>query len=271
MPGKKEHQVKSKKACHPTTPPGVGLFATPSGLRAVNSPARTRILSVLAEHELPFDEIVRLSGKAKSTVSVHLQGLEREGILTGRTDPEDSRRKLFSLRSPRVGDLAGVRPNLKETPAALARLVAGPDPFRFYRLMFRTIRVSLLSEGINIDPVLRNAGYEVGGRVYASIAAPDLEEILERTAKFWAKNNLGTLEVESIEPLVMRVYDCFECGSLPELGRPACAFDSGVLQAIFTRHYRIPQLVDETACYAMGDDHCRFVIAPGHPGTAPLP
>jgi hypothetical protein len=85
------------------------------------------------------------------------------------------------------------------------------------------------------------------------------------------KNNLGTLEVESTEPLVMRVYDCFEFGSLPELGRPTCAFDLGVLQAIFTRHYRIPRLVDETAFYAMGEDHCRFVIAPGNPGTAPLP
>ena len=265
MSGKKE----SEQECRPDATPAVGLFATPSGIRAVQSPARAKILSVLAEHELPFDEIVRQSGKAKSTVSVQLQGLEHEGIIIGRRNPEDSRKKLFSISSPLVGNLAGVRPDLKETPEGLARLVAGPDPFRFYRLMFRTIRVSLLSEGINIDPVLRNAGYEVGERIYSALAAPDLEEILERTTKFWTKNNLGTLEVESTGPLVMRVYDCFECGSLPELGRPACAFDSGILQAIFTRHYRKPQQVDETACYAMGDDHCRFVIAPGTPGIAP--
>jgi hypothetical protein len=29
--------------------------------------------------------------------------------------------------------------------------------------MFRAIRVSLMDEGINIDPILRNAGYKVGG------------------------------------------------------------------------------------------------------------
>jgi predicted hydrocarbon binding protein len=229
----------------------------------VQSPARAQILTVLAKRDLPFDEIVRLSGKAKSTVSVHLQGLEREGIIAGKADPADSRKKIFSLRSQRLGDLASEKPVIRDDNSELlTRLVAGPDPFKFYRLMFRTIRVSLLQEGINIDPVLQQAGYHVGERIYSAIAAPDLTEILEKTAGFWKTNNLGVLEIESTAPLVLKVYDCFECGSLPQLGRPACAFDSGVLQAIFTRHFQLPQRVDETACYAMGDDHCRFVIAP---------
>gem|GEM_PF-6153567 len=46
----------------------------------------------------------------------------------------------------------------RDSAEQVARLVDGPDPFKFYRLMFRTIRVSLLKEGIDIDPVLRNAG-----------------------------------------------------------------------------------------------------------------
>ncbi len=198
--------------------PGVGLFATPSGIRAVQSPARAQILTVLARRDLPFDEIVRLSGKAKSTVSVHLQGLEREGIVVGKTDPADSRKKIFSLRSQRLGDLASGKPVIRDDNRELiTRLVAGPDPFKFYRLMFRTIRVSLLQEGINIDPVLQQAGYHVGERIYSAIAAPDLAEILEKTAGFWKINNLGVLEIESTAPLVLKIYDCFECGSLPQL------------------------------------------------------
>lgn len=245
---------------------GVGLFATPSGVRAVQSPARAQILTVLAEHELPFDEIVKQSGKAKSTVSVHLQGLVREGIVADRADPDDSRKKIFYLKSPYLGGLAVKKPVIRENTEQVARLIEAPDPFKFYRLMFRTIRVSLLKEGINIDPVLQSAGYHVGERVYSAIAAPGLDKILANTGSFWKKNNLGVLEVESTNPLVVRVYDCFECGSLPQLGRPACAFDCGVLDAIFTRHFRRPQRVDETACYAMGDDFCRFVIGPGSPG-----
>jgi len=245
--------------------PGIGLFATPFGVRAVQSPARAQILSVLAERELPFDEIVKQSGKAKSTVSVHLQGLVREGIVSEKTDLNDSRKKIFYLKSPYIGGLAVKKPAIRDSSEQIERLIAGPDPFRFYQLMFRTIRVSLLKEGINIDPVLKNAGYHVGERVYSAIAAPGLDRILKNTGSFWKKNNLGVIEVESTEPLIIRVYDCFECGSLPQLGKPACAFDCGVLDAIFSRHFRRPQRVDETACYAMGDDHCRFVIAPEIP------
>jgi Bacterial regulatory protein, arsR family. len=89
---------------------GVGLFATPSGVRAVQSKAQTEILSVLAERELPFDEIVQRSGKAKSTVSVHLQGLVRDGIVAEKTDTVDSRKKIFFLRSPYIGGLAAQKP-----------------------------------------------------------------------------------------------------------------------------------------------------------------
>ncbi|MGA2105918.1 MAG: V4R domain-containing protein [Methanoregula sp.] len=237
--------------------PDIGLFSTPAGIRAVESPVRVRILSVLATKELPFDEIVRLSRRAKSTVSVHLKGLEEDGIIASRPDPKDSRKKIFFIRSPSVGNLSEklVFPDDSlNTP--------GADPFAFYRYMFRTIRVSLLTEGINIDPVLNEAGYRVGLAFSSSLSDNDLRKVLKKTQAFWKKNNLGTLEIESVSPLCVRAYDCFECGSLPKLGRPACAFDSGLLRAIFSQHFGTDQQVDETACYAAGDDHCRFVIAP---------
>jgi hypothetical protein len=239
--------------------PGIGLFSTPSGIRAIESPVRVRILSVLSIKELTFDEIVRLSGRAKSTVSVHLKGLEEAGIVSSRPDPQDCRKKIFFIRSPAVGSISEklAFPDNQMIPDS------GADPFAFYRYMFRTIRVSLLSEGINIDPVLNEAGYRVGLTFAPSLSDKDIRKVLKKTREFWKKNNLGILEIESLSPLCVRAYDCFECGSLPQLGRPACAFDSGVLRAIFTRHFGTDQQVDETACYAAGDDHCRFVVTPG--------
>jgi len=240
----------------------VGIFSTPTGIKAVQSPARAQILSVLSGTELHFDDIVQLSGKAKSTVSVHLQGLEREGLVNERVDPEDTRKKIFALSSHQIGNLSSGKPTLSDNPHVIDQMMADPDPFRFYRLMFRTIRVSLISEGINIDPVLQNAGLELGKRVYTSLESTDLQSILGSTERFWTKNKLGALEIESTDPLVIRVYDCFECGSLPQLGRPACAFDSGILEAIFSRYFQKQQHVSETACFAMGNDYCRFVISP---------
>jgi predicted hydrocarbon binding protein len=104
---------------------------------------------------------------------------------SGRFSEEDL---LHPVRSYR--DLAENRPVIQDDNAGiLARLEHDADPFRFYRLMFRTIRVSLLNEGINIDPVLQKAGYHVGERIYSCIAAQDLLDILDKTAGFWKTNN----------------------------------------------------------------------------------
>jgi predicted hydrocarbon binding protein/DNA-binding transcriptional ArsR family regulator len=241
----------------------IGLFSTRSGIRTVGSPVRVKILTVLRTGELSFDEIVALSDKAKSTVSVHLKGMIDEGIIGSRSDPEDSRKKIFFIDSRFLGDLSqGLEPEKDTTGNPEDGLMGARDPFGFYRYMFRTIRVSLLSEGINIDPLLHNAGFKVGMQVYPGIADPDFELFLGRLDNFWSRNNLGRIDIESTAPVILKVYDCFECGDLPNLGRPACAFDAGMLRALFSRQLGQGQQVEETACYAMGNDHCRFIISP---------
>lgn len=251
---------KISPVSRPDDPSAIGLFSTPAGIRTVQSPVRVKILSVLSTRDLTFEEIVQLSGRAKSTVSVHLKGLEQDGIIGSRADPGDERKKIFFLRSQALGNLTGrVAVDDMDLPG---RLIADSDPFGFYRYMFRTIRISLLAEGINIDPVLHESGNRVGRTIAGDLAEAELPALLEKLRQFWKRHNLGTLEVESLAPLTLLAYDCFECGDLPQLGRPACAFDSGILEAVFSDHFKKSQQVDETACYAMGDDHCRFVITP---------
>lgn len=241
----------------------IGLFSTRSGIQTVESPVRMKILTVLRSGELSFDEIVTLSDKAKSTVSVHLKGMIDEGIIGSRPDPEDSRKKIFFIDSRFIGDLSYEPETERDTAGSREKgLIAARDPFGFYRYMFRTIRVSLLSEGINIDPLLNNAGFDVGMQVYPAIANQDFHVFLSNLEDFWSRNSLGTIDIESRAPVVLKVYDCFECGDLPNLGRPACAFDAGLLRALFSQQLDRGQHVEETACYAMGNDHCRFIISP---------
>ncbi|HSO25778.1 MAG TPA: transcriptional regulator, partial [Methanobacteriaceae archaeon] len=63
----------------------IKIFSTPKGLNVVKSPVKSIILSALRENELSFDEIVKVTGKSKSTVSVHLKALTQDGILGSRT------------------------------------------------------------------------------------------------------------------------------------------------------------------------------------------
>lgn len=239
----------------------IKIFATSKGIKAIQSPVRVNILSMLKERPLTFDDIVSHSGRAKSTISVHLKGMIKDGIIGSMPDGEDGRKKIFFINSNYLGDLS-YRDKLEiDLKKYIARYYASNnDPFEFYRLMFRTVRVSLMREGINIDPVLHEAGSELGYTLFESLADPDMDKMIGNIARFWKLHGLGRIEVLGFDPLDVCVYDCFECNGLPYTGKPACAFDSGIFESIFSRYYGRRHTAEEIECYAMGNDRCHFII-----------
>jgi predicted hydrocarbon binding protein len=239
----------------------IELFATSKGVRAIDSPVKSKILSMLREGELNFDQIVELSGKAKSTVSVHLKKLVSEGIIDSKPNPKDARKKIFFINSEYLGDLSREKKLGDEIEDYVSSYVMSDgDPFEFFRLMFKTIRVGLISQGMNIDPILHEAGINVGKALYKRVYDPDMNKFLQNIAGFWETHYLGDVEVQSLDPLIINVSECYECKNLPYLGKPACAFDAGILKALFSAYFKDKRNVDETKCYAMGDKYCCFVI-----------
>ncbi len=239
---------------------GVKLFSTPEGINVIKSPMKAQILSLLEKNEMSFDRIVEHTGKSKSTVSEHLQALVDDGIISYRPDPEDRRRKIFFIKSRHLGDVSPIKELEEGAEHYFSGISNYKDPFEFFRFMFRTIRVALLKEGINIDPLLHQAGIKVGEAVYNDLESPDTDEFIENIAEFWEGNKLGRVKIKSMAPIVINAYDCFECKDLPKIGRSACAFDSGILESIFSKHFGHGVEADEVKCYAKGDDYCCFVI-----------
>lgn len=239
----------------------IELFATSKGVQTIDSPVKSKILSMLREGELSFDQIVSISGKAKSTISVHLKKLTDDGIIDSRQDPTDARKKIFFINAEYLGGVSRenqLGDNIENYVSSY--VLSDEDPFEFFRLMFKTIRVGLISQGVNIDPILHEAGINVGNALYERVYDPDMNKFLGNIAQFWEKHYLGTIEVESMVPLTINVSECYECRHLPYLGHPACAFDAGILKALFSSYYNDKRTVDETKCYAMGDKYCCFVI-----------
>ena len=117
----------------------IELFSTSEGIYAINSPVRVKILSMLRKGELSFDQLVELSGKAKSTVSVHLKRMVDEGIIGSKTDPKDARKKIFFIKSEYLGKLSGkkvVTENIEEYVSSY--IDSEGDPYEFFRLIFHT-------------------------------------------------------------------------------------------------------------------------------------
>lgn len=238
----------------------VELFSTAEGLQIIKSPLRVKILTILREKDLSFDEIVKLSGRAKSTVSGHLKDLSKEGIIGSKTDPQDARKKIFFLKSEYVGRLHRHKLEQDLKHYINRYIESENDPFEFFRLIFHTIRVSLLSQGVDIDPILHDAGLNVGEVLYEKLKAAEMDQFLQNIARFWQTHDLGAVKVKNMTPLVIHVSDCFECSGLPPLNRPACAFDSGILEALFSKYKQEKAQVKEVECHATGSKYCSFVI-----------
>ena len=141
----------------------IELFSTSEGIYAINSPVRVKLLSMLRKGELNFDQLVELSGKAKSTVSVHLRRMTDEGIIGSKTDPLDARKKIFFIKSEYLGKLSGKKVVTENIEDYITNYIDSTgDPYEFFRLIFLTIRISLIRQGIDIDPILYEAGVKVG-------------------------------------------------------------------------------------------------------------
>ena len=232
----------------------------------VQSPIKAQILSILKEGGMSGSQIVSSTKRSKSTISAHLQDLEDAGIIDWVIDPEDRRRKIYYINSKFLGDLSSTREIENDVNDLLEEyVVQSEDPFNFFRFMFRAIRVALLDEGINIDPILHNAGVKVGKTFYKKLKGQDINALAQNIAVFWETNKLGNIQIKSMNPIIIQAYDCFECEDLPQLGRPACAFDSGLLEGVFSNYYGQEVEAEETKCYAQGDDFCQFIIKPLKP------
>ncbi len=241
--------------------PYVGLYSTKNGISAVGSPAKVQILGMLAQNEMAFEEVVARSGRAKSTISVHLGDLADAGIVGARTDPLDGRKKIFYLDSFFLGCAdTGEKSGFEIDRYIQKEIPCDGNPASLYRFILSTIRLNLMNQGISIDPLLHLAGLNAGASLYQCVADPVIDRMIDGMVKVWEKNGLGDLELESKIPLTLNIRDCFECIDLPIRGKPACAFESGVLSSLFSLYYGKQKKAIETRCYAMGSNLCRFEV-----------
>ncbi|GAB4308011.1 MAG: ArsR family transcriptional regulator [Methanobacteriaceae archaeon] len=263
MDDENKNEKNQKKESFEDFNKSITLFATKKGVNVVKSPVKSTILQALKKKELKFDEIVKVAGKSRSTVSVHLKELREQGIVESRTHPHDKRKKIFFLNSRYIGEM---NPNSMEEleegklEFLIEHLIHQGNPFEFFRLMFHILRVEMIKEGINLDPLLQHTGKKIGKVFFPELQNKNTEKFLEKIVKFWEANTLGKLEIRSIKPLIVRAYDCFECEFLPNIGKSACALDSGILEALFTSHFSQQVTVDEVKCYARGDQYCCFIL-----------
>lgn len=234
------------------------LFATDGGLIAINGEVKLQILEFLQTEPRSFDEIVRSTKKAKSTVSVHLNDLQKSNLVEEQVDPSDRRRKTYSLCSRYIA--CSREPLDSHYYQTLDRFTSSfENEFDFLKYAFRALHYGYEAQGINNGPLMKIIGRDVGSHICSSFDFIDISDVFEEVRGYWRTHKLGKVYIDDVDPLIVRVKDCFECESLPVIGHPVCSFDEGVLEGIFDKSVGLNLPFIEIECYAAGDEHCLFV------------
>ncbi|MGA9140704.1 MAG: V4R domain-containing protein [Methanocella sp.] len=237
----------------------VGIYSTKKGMIAIDSPIKNKILQKLHERELTFEELIEVCGKAKSTMSVHLNDLLASGMVYKRVDPNDRRKKYFGINSDLLASSrtpVNVHYNkiLQSIPSAVG------DKYTFLRSLFHLVRSGMESYGVDTSPALKKIGRDVGRMLAPRFKATEASALLAEVSAFWAAEGLGHVTILKGDVPSIIVDDCFDCSAMPDIGRTQCSMDEGILEAIIEEKLKVQCSIQETECYGTGHDHCKFII-----------
>jgi len=237
------------------------VYSTSAGLRQISNPVRQKILSELQRHDLSLSEIATLTGKAQSTLSVHLDKMVAEGLIGYRDDPQDNRRKIFYLISRPVGSSVVPREELKKAiENTIGRSIGLPSTF--LKGVIRSIVIGMESIGFNMDPILKDIGRQIGTEVSRRFKSDTVEGLIQEVKVFYKEHELGEVVVYSVHPVTLIIKDEYDCSKAPDVGRTLCLLNEGMLEAIFETKLGMPLHVAEKETFGSNYNMCKYVIEP---------
>lgn len=247
----------------PPLPESFTIYGTAKGYVAVTNPVRQRILKHLEDGERTLTDLVKLTGKAKSTLSaVHLRDLLHTGLVEERAHADDSRVKLYRLAGRRIGSSSVPIDDLRD---AVRNYVASSQGGLALPL------VSIV-DAFDKLPAMRPdelrwvglVGERLGSLAAMHLKAEQPAPLLRELGEVWRRDGLGT--VVKVKADASGIELGHAPGSTP--GGARCAVVRGFLQGALTTRSGRPAWVQETACGGAGKSRrCVFGITwPASPG-----
>lgn len=232
----------------------IKIYATTKGIKIVDSPIKIQILNIL-DGQVSEIEIVKQTGKSKSTISVHLKNLIDEEIISFKSHPLDRRSKLFYIYADYIGEICPDKiiyklPEIESQITSKAQL---------YMELFRQFKSILLIHGLQIEPLEVATGQRIGEHLYSQFEYETLEQLTELVKDKFNELDLGQLKISSFEPLILKNNGCHECFKL-QYNISTCNVTKGILKSIFESHFNREVSVEEVECTSKYDDCCTFTV-----------
>ena len=104
--------------------------------------------------------------------------------------------------------------------------------------------------GLDSKQVMHEFGEQVGKNAASKMASLSVNQMLEEFSRVWQDYKIGSLTVESHDPLVLQISNCTVCGQLQGTGEMfECAFHEGFFQGALSALLGKPVAVRQETNY----------------------
>lgn len=129
-----------------------------------------------------------------------------------------------------------------------------------YVINFRLVRHSELDRVVGLsaaNTLWYNAGKQLGILAVEKGLIKSLDDLLN----FAVNQRIGLVDVykEGSNKARVHVYECISCAGIPNIGRPVCHFEGGLIAGVLTKLIGKCR-AKETHCWGMGYSFCGFDI-----------
>lgn len=104
--------------------------------------------------------------------------------------------------------------------------------------------------GLGSKQVMHEFGEQVGRKAAAKMSNLSIDQMLNEFSRIWQEYKIGSLAVESRDPLVLQISNCTVCGQLQGTGEMfECAFHEGFFQGALGARLGKPVTVHQQTNY----------------------
>ena len=235
------------------------IYYTQEGLVQVSNETHRRILAELRDSDKSLTDLSHSLGKAQSTLSVHMSKMVSEGLIAVYDDPEDSRRKIYTLVSVRFA--YSRPPNDRSMEMIIDTLsdVVG-DPAKTRDSMMRFVFPGLDGIGLSVEPMASIVGSLHAAALNGALTGASLEETVANAREYYSKMGIGEVNIYSLNPLTIILSDRMTMteGSAKSFGGYASGFMMKVLEDATGIQYEVVS----TEVYGSEFNNYKFVLQP---------
>lgn len=169
-----------------TEPNEFEIYQSDAGYVAVTNEVRRKILAALAKKERDLTELVKITGKAKPTLSnLHVRELLAQNLVEELPHPTDQRKKIYRLKAHRIGSSSIPIDKLR---GAVKQYVS-QSPLAHAIPLQQVLDVLLAGGPRSHDAVARQA-IKLGEIAAHLFTASEPREFLQRVAAYWEREGI---------------------------------------------------------------------------------